>query len=105
MRLRIKQAESTKTIFTDFLPGARVIDIDQHVLFRMSREKARKDLDELFLLNGIGLQKAFTDEKSVRSFAAVESHPVAGTVGPYFIEPLTVFRDSSFDFFEVEVLR
>ena len=71
----------------------------------MSRKKARKDLDELFLLNGIGLQKAVTDEKSVRSLAAVESHPVAGTVGPYFIEPLTVFRDPSFDFFEVEVLR
>ena len=105
MRHWSKHAESAKTIFTDFLPGARVIDIDQHVLFRMSREKARKDLDELFLLNGIGLQKAVTDEKSVRSFAAVESHPVAGTVGPYFIEPLTVFRDPSFDFFEVEVLR
>ena len=105
MRLRSKQAESAKTIFTDFLPGARVEDIDQHVLFRMSREKARKDLDELFLLNGIGLQKAFTDEKSVRSFAAVEPYPIPGTVGPYFIEPLTVFRDSSFDFFEVEVLR
>ena len=50
LRVWIEQMEAAETILADFFSGVRIVDIDEHVLFRMTGEKARKDFDELFLL-------------------------------------------------------
>jgi hypothetical protein len=68
---RIEQAKATEAVFADLLASARIVDIDEHVLFWMTGEKAREYLYELFLLRGVGMHETVTDKKPMRSLGAV----------------------------------
>ena len=104
MRLALKQSESAETVFANPFARCGVKDIDEHVLFGVAGEKARKNFDEVFLLTCIGLQKAFSNIESVRPFAAVQPHPVAGTVGTESIQPRFVFNYPGLDLLKVDRL-
>ncbi|HJX11642.1 MAG TPA: hypothetical protein VJ733_14235 [Candidatus Binatia bacterium] len=101
---KLKQSESPEAVFTNPFARCGVKDIDKHVLFGVASKKSRKDFDEVFLLTWIGLQKAFSDVESVRPFAAVEPHPVAGTVGTESIQPRFVFQYPGLDLLKVDRL-
>jgi len=101
---KLKQSESAEAVLTNPFVRCGVKDIDEHVLFGVAGEKARKDFDEVFLLTWIGLQKAFSDVESVRPLAAVEPHPVAGTVGTESIQPSFVFHYPGLDRLKVDCL-
>jgi len=92
--------EAAEPIFADFFSGVRIVDIDKHVLFRMTGEKARKDFDELFLLCCAGMHETIANVQPVRSLRAIQAHPVAGAVVANLVQPLSVFRDPRFDLLE-----
>ena len=76
----IEQMEAAETILADFFSGVRIIDVDEHVLFGMTGEKARKDFDELFLLCCTGMHETIAHIQPVWPFCAIQAHPVPGTV-------------------------
>ena len=57
---RLKEAKTAETVLADQLAGAVVEDVDQHVLFGMTGEKTRKNLDEFFLVGGADSHEAYS---------------------------------------------
>ena len=58
---RLKESKPAEAVLADPLAGAVIENVDQHVLFGMTGEKARKNFDEFFLVGGGGLLEAFAD--------------------------------------------
>ena len=71
MRGGDEKLKTAKTILTDRFAIGAILNIDNHVLFRMPGEKAREDLDKIFLFVGTCLHETFAHVELVGSFAAV----------------------------------
>jgi hypothetical protein len=80
-----KEAKTTETILTDEITCARIVDIDEHVFFRMAGKKPRKEFNEVFPSLVIGIEKSVADIKLMRPLAAIESGPETGAVGARLI--------------------
>jgi len=100
LRVWIEQMEAAETILADFFSGVRIIDVDEHVLFGMTGEKARKDFDELFLLCCTGMHETIAHIQPVWPFCAIQAHPVPGTVVANLVQPISIFGDPRFNFLE-----
>ena len=100
LRPWIEQTEAAETILADFFSGVGIIDVDEHVLFRMTGEKAREDFDELFLFGCACMDKSITDVQAVRPFGTIQSDPIAGAIVADLVQPLAVFRYPRVDFLE-----
>jgi len=100
-----EEAEPAKTILTDELTRAPVIDIDKHIFFRMAGKKAGKNLYEVFLGVLVGSHESVTDIQSMRPLTAVESGPEASTVNAGLIQHPTELPDLGFDLLEIDGLR
>jgi hypothetical protein len=77
----LEESKSTEAIFSDVPAGVGIVDIDEHVFFRVARQKTGKDLDELFFVSEFGLIEAFCHVKPVGSFSAIEPYPVTRATG------------------------
>src|SRR6266498_177287 len=98
---KLKPAEA---IFTDDLAGGFIIDIDEHVFFRMTGEVAGEDFYKLLFLTRGSLHEPFSHVKPMRSFATIESKPVMQTVGTELIQPGFVLRHTCLNLFKTQTL-
>lgn len=70
-----KEAKTAEAILTDEITCSRIVDIDEHVFFRMTGKKPGKEFDEVFLGLVIGVDESVADVKFMRPLAAIESGP------------------------------
>ena len=80
-----EEAKTAEAILADQLTSAGIINIDEHVFFRMAGKEARKDFDEVFLGLVVGVHKGFANVQFMRSLAAIESGPETGAIGARLI--------------------
>jgi len=104
VKRKLKKPKPAKTIFANRLTGIGVEYVNQHILFRMPGEEAREDFNELLFIGRICLHETIPNIEAMRPFAAIQSDPVSRSVGSGFIQPLSVFEDAGFNFFEVDTL-
>lgn len=105
MKEKLEESKAAETVFADRASGTGLEDVDQHVFFRVSGEKTRKDLDKFFFVGIVRSHESIADVKPMRPFAAIQSNPIAGSVRTYFIQPLPVLGNAGFDFLEIDGLR
>ena len=93
----LKQPVAAKTILADHLVARRIIDIDEHIFFRMAGEKSGEDFHEVFLFGVRGMHKTVADVEAMRPLCAIESNPLFETVSSKRIEPFTIVGDLRID--------
>jgi hypothetical protein len=66
-----EEPKTAEAILADPFSVRRVVYIDEHVFIRMSRQKAGKDFDEIFLRDGIRFHESLADVEPVRTLGAI----------------------------------
>jgi hypothetical protein len=104
-RIRLEEPKSTEAILADQFARGVVKYIDEHVLVRVTGEKAREDLYEVFLVFEISDSESLPDVKPMRPFRTIEPYPQSGSVGAHPVQPGAILPNFGLDFLEGKILR
>jgi hypothetical protein len=69
----LEKTKAAEAILTDPFVCVGIVNVNEHIFFRVAGEITRENFDKLFLFDAIRLQERFTDIEPMGPFTAIES--------------------------------
>jgi hypothetical protein len=99
-----EKLKPAKAIFSDDFAVGSIVDINEHVLLRMTSQVTGENFYELLFIYRTGLNEPFSHIEPMRSLAAIEPKPVMRAVGTELVQPDFVFRYARLNLLKTQTL-